>query len=468
MDLLVQLNQICLLLIQNGQFVGLNKPVRTDLSGDSLSPPEAVFPVIVAFVQFPSNEGNDYEWPNNGPPVYLDSFIASSKNTNSNWWDAYNENSQPMSDYWLEASRGKFHVVGRAFYVMLSKNASQYTSDHEINLEIWQNIKNQGLSDWTAFDKWRDTVINGVQKFIYQPDKYVDMIYKIHKSVAGPLWYPRGYAHLTSDRGSTTETIVDSTNNVKVKNGFFPKSSGITLSFTSRKNIIISVLAHEHGHCLYADGHIQYGKVLAGPGADGFFSPYEMILLGYSKDSLFNFSTSTDFSLKEYSGRDNSKGHILNVPIQGDESFLIANRRKISTWDRKMLGDTAMIDAFKYSGNYGKGVYIYHVKNGIHLPSGNQSPQDMECADGLWSWKLVDSAYRVVYDAGYCYQTPSKWPFFVRDEVYYQNDDGNFSTISDGLNYTQQILGIIWNVKYKYLYFRNTGTLYKFKRNYFF
>ena len=419
----------------------MNKPVRTDRSGDGSSPEEAVFPVIVVFVQFPTNERNDYEWPNNGAPVYLDSFISAQKDYNTNWWDAYSENTEPMSDFWLEASRGLFHVTGKAYSVILSKPAINYASDHEINLEIWQNIKNQGLNDWKPFDKWRDTLIGGVQKFIYQPDKYVDMIYKIHKSAQGPMWNKSGYAHLTEDRGSTTEITVDSTNGVKIMNGFFPKSSGVTLSFSPRKNLILPVLTHEHGHCLYADGHIQYGKVLAGPGRDWFFSPYEMKLLGYSKDSVLNYSTTTDYSLKDFSGRDNSKGYILNVPIDGDEFFLIANRRKVSTWDRIMLGDTAMMDAFKYTGDYGKGVYIYHVKDGVNLPRGNESPQDLECADGLWSWKLADSAYRVVFDAGYCYETPNRWKHYVHDEVSYQNDDGNFSIISDGLNYIYQIWG---------------------------
>lgn len=42
-------------------FMGLYKPVRTDLSGDSSSPSGAHFPVIVVFVQF-QNDINGINW----------------------------------------------------------------------------------------------------------------------------------------------------------------------------------------------------------------------------------------------------------------------------------------------------------------------------------------------------------------------------------------------------------------------
>lgn len=82
-------------------FNGLTKPVRTDLSGDTLSPSDAVFPVIIVFVQF-KDDNNDWQWPTNQAPIYLDSLIAETKSYNSNWWDAYDEDKEPISDYWLE------------------------------------------------------------------------------------------------------------------------------------------------------------------------------------------------------------------------------------------------------------------------------------------------------------------------------------------------------------------------------
>jgi hypothetical protein len=50
-------------------FMGLYKPVRTDLSGDSSSPEGAYFPVIIVFVQF-QNDINGINWPSGQPPTY--------------------------------------------------------------------------------------------------------------------------------------------------------------------------------------------------------------------------------------------------------------------------------------------------------------------------------------------------------------------------------------------------------------
>lgn len=80
-------------------FVGLYKPIRTDLSGINPSPGNAYFPVLVVYVQY--KDDYDYpEWPQNQAPIYLDSMIATEKITNSNWWDAYNEETEIISDYW--------------------------------------------------------------------------------------------------------------------------------------------------------------------------------------------------------------------------------------------------------------------------------------------------------------------------------------------------------------------------------
>lgn len=73
--------------IFSSSFTGLKKPIRTDISGDSASPSDAVFPIIVVFVQF-KDDYNDWQWPTNQAPIYLDSMIAQDKSYNSSWWDA--------------------------------------------------------------------------------------------------------------------------------------------------------------------------------------------------------------------------------------------------------------------------------------------------------------------------------------------------------------------------------------------
>jgi len=79
-----------------------------------------------------------------------------------------------------------------------------------------------------------------------------------------------------------------------------------------------------------------------------------------------NFVTSSNYSIADISSRTSDK-NVLKIPISTSEYFLIENRRKVSTYDVKMLGDTSKTDPFKFTGDYGKGVYIYHSNNtGIH------------------------------------------------------------------------------------------------------
>lgn len=99
---------------------------------------------------------------------------------------------------------------------------------------------------------------------------------------------------------------------------------------------------------------------------DLFTSPFEKLKLGYLSDTLVNFVTSSNYSIADISSRTSDK-NVLKIPISTSEYFLIENRRKVSTYDVKMLGDTSKTDPFKFTGDYGKGVYIYHSNNtGIH------------------------------------------------------------------------------------------------------
>jgi hypothetical protein len=133
----------------------------------------------------------------------------------------------------------------------------------------------------------------------------------------------------------------------------------------------------------------------------------------------------TSNSLGDYSSRNNNaEGEILKVPIDNntDECFLIANRRKISKWDRIMLGDTAQIDSYNDYTDYGKRIYIYHIKNGVHFPqTTNDTVQDLECADGYWEWELKSTVgiAKVPFD---CFVSNPGWRVYQKKNVLYTND----------------------------------------------
>jgi hypothetical protein len=359
-------------------------------------------------------------------------MISKNKSYTTNWWEAYNPSTQPISDYWLQVSRGKMHVLGKAYSVKLSKNASRYKTESEINQEIWDNLNAQDIN-WSYYDQWTPVWDNG-QKFQWGPDGYIDMIYKIYKTRGrSPGSHQAGIASLSGS--CTDQTVVQVCNNPPkyIKYGYYsssgmydPLCSGIMASQTGDKNENLAICFHEHTHYLYSDVHIVYGRLGFGPGSEGFFSPYEMIMLGYMQptDATLN---GTNY-LQDYSSRDNSDGHILKVPInsQTDESFLIVNRSNVSKWDKIMCGDTARIKFYDMETPYGKGIYIYHIKSGIHLPNGNPDVvQDEECADGYWQMSYLQNGTYYAFDRGFCWQsTQNQYQIYKKDYPVYDNDIG--------------------------------------------
>jgi hypothetical protein len=114
--------------------------------------------------------------------------------------------------------------------------------------------------------------------------------------------------------------------------------------------------------------------------------------LGFHTTQKVNFSSTHNYSINDWTSRDNnSQSQILEVPIGNqsrNEFFLIANRQMESYYDKIMWGDTAHDNPYRsINSEYGKGIYIYHTYPG-YIGQGYQwqVPIDQECADGLWNW----------------------------------------------------------------------------------
>jgi hypothetical protein len=415
----------------SGPFRGLYKPLRSDLSGDASAPSQAYFPVLILFVQFKNDADFDW-WHTNQAPQYLDSMISPIKKTNTEWWNAYDENKEMVSDYWMEISQGKMHVCGHAYSIILDSTSSYYqtlgatTAERTINAEIWKKLNSPSIGiNWQEYDKWKDSVINNEHKYFYQPDNTVDFIYKVHKTTGGILCNRDGYAYLgVYNQGIRCE--VDTANHIYVDYGFSSKGSGATVCKHAEKKRIFFAMGHEHGHFLYANGHITYGKDAYGPGSEINFSPYEQVLLGYAKYSTANLNNQNTYTIGDYSGRDTTYDQFLLVPINSAESFAIANRNNLSRWDRVMIGDTARILLTDLNSDYGKGAYIYHFNKQPVLPSSDENVQDLECADGFWHWSYIGLGHYYAYDRGFCWDggITDGWKIFKRDSVIYDNDNG--------------------------------------------
>ncbi|MBV6479904.1 MAG: hypothetical protein HGGPFJEG_02710 [Ignavibacteria bacterium] len=157
----------------------------------------------------------------------------------------------------------------------------------------------------------------------------------------------------------------------KFGSGFVAKGNLGPMGFYRAMGIAI----HEYGHYLFSNTHSTSGIMTSRGGIsvnDLFMSGYEKYKLGLLDTLTVNFNQQVSYSIRDVSGRNGSSQspdfpQILKVPITSTDFFIIENRRKISDWDVYMLGDTSKTDPFKFTGDYGKGVYIYHSNNtGIH------------------------------------------------------------------------------------------------------
>jgi hypothetical protein len=422
---------------------GLLKPSVTDVD----APVDAYFPVLIVFVQFANDPGPQVDWwPKGSPPQYINQLLARTKKypVNGNWWDTYSEDTELLSDYWLEQSRGHLHVLGEAVSVVLDHDYVYYQTHggvSKVNDDIYQKLKDLGTINWRNYDKWKIQYNPGELKISYEPDGYIDMVYKVHRSHAPGLGMPAGgLACLGLSDAQGVDYLIDPVNNIYINGDFYYSGSGVTLSpgfggdeFGTdyfpygplTKYGMASFSEHEHGHYLFGSDHSNYGK-MSGSGApygvDECLSPWESVYLNYITPHITDYNI-YNYELGDFSSRNsNDTGEVLEVPIHNTaykEFFLIANRTKVSSYDRIMWGDTAHGDPYRViNPEYGKGVYIYHTPIGDVYPT----IMDQECADGLFSWSFAGDVHPD-------WSNEQLVGYYVRTSVSYNNDasDGSMN-----------------------------------------
>lgn len=389
---------------------GFYKPSRTDIEDPNAD--LQYFPVIIVFIQFqdePSYSSLDSNaWPSMQPPNYLNRLISENRITSVNWWDAYN--GYNISDYWHEFSRGKLHVTGKAFSIILPQNKIWYTEHgglSKINKDIYDSLKLKINEDqWLKYDNWK---MNSVGNFSQGRDGLVDMIYMVYRQ-RDDLFLQGGYygeATLGNCEGAVDNNYtvyqIGSTPVVSIRSviDLDTLGSGLRVSAfgTSKfsRQTFLDLVTHEHGHYLFGSGHKSYTK-MNNINSEFSIGPWESIKLGYIKQKIVDYSDET-FFLFDYSshgGTAGTDGEVIQIPVNSDstEFFLLANRRKESQWDSRVGGDSLSEDKYQHFKNttnpeYGKGFYIYHVKNGYSYGEYTNSSIDLECADGLWNWKYA-------------------------------------------------------------------------------
>jgi len=427
----------------NAESRGYAKPERTDYT---LAASDAYFPVLIVFVQFANDPGPQVSyWPRSGNPSFMNSLISQTKKypAGDNWWDTYSAETELISDFWLEQSRGHLHVIGSVYSIVLDYDYQYYMQNgglQRVNDHIYQKLNSLFSIDWRNFDRW--AMLNGSSSNYFDDvsDGYIDMIYKVFRSHAPiPDMPDGGVASLGESYSQGMDYLIDTTYGIQINGGFGDLGSGITLTpgyggtigtenyspyQPLTKKGMASFSGHEHGHYLFGPGHGNYGKMMAEYGPDECLSPWESAHLGYMETKKADFRY-PEYLLGDFSSRTKDPfGEIIQVSIaDSTEYFLISNRRKVSDYDRIMWGDTARGDIYRQiNPEYGKGVYIYHVRAGNIFPA----EVDQECADGLFSWAFSGSEYPD-------WSNEQLVPYYIRTQVAYGNDlSSGMITAADG------------------------------------
>ena len=196
---------------------GLYKPHRTDLSGGiPVTDSTSRLNVLVVFVQFAIETETSNDWPIGGRPNFMDSVLSPVKRYNGNYWDKYSENSEKLSDWYQEVSRGKMHVTGKCVNIVLDHTDGWYfqrgTTTQErlalVNNEIYLKLKSPTFGIvWPDYDLWD----YDAGQFYYRRDDKIDMIFKVHRHTGDTNMFAGGggYAYLDGD-----PYTIDSVNNI--------------------------------------------------------------------------------------------------------------------------------------------------------------------------------------------------------------------------------------------------------------
>ncbi|MEI7483477.1 MAG: T9SS type A sorting domain-containing protein [Ignavibacteriota bacterium] len=431
----------------------LNFPAKQPITGENY------MKILIVYVMFDGENFDPYNsvWPvasTNGPS-YKGTMISENKNSISDWWNAYNPETQSISSWFCENSRGQTHVIGKEYFVKLQKNhtvnyyitnfSTAMAREDAINKEIYDNLTSQGVI-WADYDKWTFDLETG--NFTWGFDYNIDMIYKVHRYKYYDKDHPQnalfsyddksGYSMLGYGSNTTnpyTYNITQNGHEYHFLGGFpgitnYEDGSGVTVLGNPSSGVLDKAgafgrLMHENGHWFFGTGHSNVGMM--GDVWNYSFDPWEKIKLGYVTPYISNYTNNPfeEVLLDDISARTTNGKYILKVSIPdtyGGEEFLLSSNYKISSWDRTMIGDTAYYDI---NTNYGKGIYIYH--NGF--PNYPNNGIDIECADGLWRW--VQNGY----DAPDWNPSSYSLPILNNTEVIRTfNDNGTVTDITDPLN----------------------------------
>ncbi len=346
---------------------------ETDKPGGRFIPsktPGSFFRILVIFAQFPDDEWNISwpEWPKGQAPSYINEFIDSTVNENSNTGN--------ITQYFRVMSLGAFTIIGNCYSVIAPHSRQWYSENKKdrayINKDVIEKL-NQTV-DFRPFDNWH--LVKGYSQ-INRPDSLVDMICVVWRNInneALDLNFTNdfkftGEASLGSDMRNVSFKVDNGARTVAEGfPGFGVPGSGLTIAAGyNGRNLVQEYTIHELGHYLFGDNryHIQTGVwgIMAGYGSRSqVVNSYERNRLGWISFIQYDKNPSRPIPLGDYV----TTGQALRIAIPGSvpqKYYLLENHQMISRFDdfdRTLRGKGIYV--LYQAGNYNIDLQFYNAE----------------------------------------------------------------------------------------------------------
>lgn len=292
------------------------------------------------------------------------------------------------------------------------------------NLRVLNTI-NQNFIDFSRYDNWKFEYGD----FVFEEgkgDSFIDIIFILYRNTKETNF---GLAGGIATLGFN-DTII--THDGFIIDGYGPSTTASGITSINRNKMLnpymyTAHLAHEYGHYLFGYGHTRVSGLMTGDpynydGGTYAMSSWEKYFIGYGSFYEANYD-GYQRTLHDYV----SNGDAVRVTIpfnnlSSNEYLLVENHQRLDLYDRVIRGG-AIEGAWQPNYTYGKGIYIWYVRNGNTFPPNIVSIQ----ADGGWDW----------YSPGYIQMNEEGWPDSLKlydkgdSDIYLNSDTGKCDRNSD-------------------------------------
>jgi M6 family metalloprotease-like protein len=360
--------------------------------------------VLVVYVRFADDVLNTADWPNYAVlPSWAQTIVDPTVPPPGGTYTAKN-----LSDFFDRTSGGDgsgnlglLRVVGDVYYVTTDSARSFYgnNNDGAVNQHVWSKLDNPKGSyriNFALYDNWKFIKNGEYYNHENVPDGKVDYIFMMWRQQStytnGSSWLgiKTVWTSFTTNDGVTIQSTAGSTQ-------YYNRDRGPFDAFDTRKARTIYVPAHEFTHYLFGGGHFDdaggnIGNILffalMSANTNGNMCAYERYRAGWLNPDVMQQNESNRILQDTH-----VKNKAIMFPIRTDasnnivEHFLVENFHSQNDY----AGANPFLRRQIFNHYLQKGLLVYHIENeNLNIPP--SSNLDIDCADGLWQWAVIQGA----------------------------------------------------------------------------